>query len=304
MTLGNNARSAYLIGSVVISIAVAGYFIGLQSPGNQRATRASTAYPGYEQNSNVRDAKGKFQERHSERSNERSVKGNYAIEPEVTPATDYAQMHHLTHARGKQWRTTLDWLATNAKRKEVSIPLPEIKITPAEKSFALARRAKNRAFSGAPPTVPHSVSQTSARACIACHGEGLKSETLRISKMSHQFLSNCTQCHVESNPEHMQSIDFGETSFVGLPESTSGHRAFDGAPPQVPHSVWMRADCSSCHGFTGAQGIRSTHPWRTSCLQCHALTSKLDQSEFETDVKFLNPPLIEPNNFNQHGPIK
>jgi nitrate reductase cytochrome c-type subunit len=46
---------------------------------------------------------------------------------------------------------------------------------------------KNRAFNGAPPTIPHPVDQMSSNSCMACHGDGVKTATLRISKMSHQF---------------------------------------------------------------------------------------------------------------------
>ncbi|MBK6532709.1 MAG: hypothetical protein IPF99_24875 [Deltaproteobacteria bacterium] len=38
----------------------------------------------------------------------------------------------------------------------------------------------------------------------------------------------------------------------------------------------MRGRCESCHGVL-SQGIRSTHPWRESCTQCHAPSAALDQ---------------------------
>ena len=202
-------------------------------------------------------------------------------------ATRYADMHEATRHRTTAFRTTLTDL------KSTTDPFAEFKISAEEKTAALQRRDANRAFNGAPPTIPHAVSETSTAACMACHGAGAKTETLRIPKMSHQFLSNCTQCHVESSPRHATASLFRETSFVGLPAPTAGPRAFAGAPPQIPHSTWMRGECMSCHGFAGLQGIRTTHPWRNNCTQCHAPSSKLDQTPLASEPKFLEPPKIE-----------
>ena len=47
------------------------------------------------------------------------------------------------------------------------------------------------------------------------------------------------------------------------------NRAFSGAPPTIPHRVFMRDNCISCHGPTGYHEYRTTHPNRTQCMQCH-----------------------------------
>jgi hypothetical protein len=39
----------------------------------------------------------------------------------------------------------------------------------------------------------------------------------------------------------------------------------------------MREACASCHGPSGKRGLRSTHPVRASCQQCHARSAALDQ---------------------------
>lgn len=252
-------RKTYsIIAFVVISMAVVGYFVGLQSPMNPEMKRAA---------SESGDSK-----HHQESS-------------EAVPATDYADMHVVTKQRSKTWLTSLSDLKFDFD------PTAEIVVTPEQKTFALQLREKNRAFNGAPPTIPHPVDQMSANSCMACHGNGIKTESLRISKMSHQFLANCTQCHVENNPTHMQANLFKESEFVGLPAPTGGPRAYEGAPPMIPHSTWMRVDCMSCHGFAGQQGIRTTHPWRQNCQQCHAPSSKLDQIQLESQPQFL--PALE-----------
>jgi cytochrome c-type protein NapB len=212
---------------------------------------------------------------------------NHRNAEQVLPATHYADLGDMTRRAGKTWRTSLKDLKPNFD------PLAEVTITPQQKSFALSRREQNRAFNGAPPTIPHPADQMSAQSCLACHGEGVKSETLRISKMSHQFLTNCTQCHVENSRQPKPAELFRENSFVGLPAPTGGPRAYEGAPPMIPHSTWMRVDCMSCHGFAGQQGIRTTHPWRQNCQQCHAASSALEQTPLNSEPSFLAPPIVE-----------
>lgn len=142
------------------------------------------------------------------------------------------------------------------------------------KLAALADRARNRAYDGAPPTVPHPVDSQSAASCLACHGEGIKVGDRVASKMSHAAMTNCTQCHVEQSP--VPAV----TAFVGVYRAGPGERANPGAPPTIPHHTWMRENCTSCHGLVTRPGTRTTHPWLTNCTQCHAPSAALDQVEF------------------------
>ncbi|MEO2091880.1 MAG: nitrate reductase cytochrome c-type subunit [Gemmataceae bacterium] len=142
------------------------------------------------------------------------------------------------------------------------------------KQAALADRARNRAYDGAPPTIPHPVEAQSAASCLACHGEGIKVGDRVASKMSHAAMTNCTQCHVE------QASGPVETTFVGVYRAGPGGRANPGAPPTIPHHTWMRENCTSCHGLVARPGTRTTHPWLTNCIQCHAPSAALDQVEF------------------------
>mgnify|MGYP001806541063 CR=1 FL=1 len=142
------------------------------------------------------------------------------------------------------------------------------------KLAALADRAKNRAYDGAPPTIPHPVEAQSAASCLACHGEGVKVGDRVASKMSHAVMTNCTQCHVE------QATTPADTAFVGVYRAGPGERANPGAPPTIPHHTWMRENCTSCHGLVTRPGTRTTHPWLTNCAQCHAPSAALDQVEF------------------------
>lgn len=146
---------------------------------------------------------------------------------------------------------------------------------------ALADRASNRAFDGAPPTIPHPVEAQSAASCLACHGEGTKIGDRVASRISHAHLSNCTQCHVEQSPHGLPfRPEPPASNFTGVFRSGPGTRANPGAPPAIPHHTWMRENCNSCHGLVGRPGTRTTHPWLTNCTQCHAPSAALDQVQF------------------------
>lgn len=150
--------------------------------------------------------------------------------------------------------------------------------TEADKAKALLARASRRAYDGAPPTIPHEVKQRDFPDCLACHAEGLALAGKRAPRMSHARYENCTQCHVPSvAPQPLSPGEPGENAFVGLPSPTSGTRAWAGAPPTIPHPTLMRSECSSCHGVGGPSGIRSTHPARQSCTQCHVSDAVLEQ---------------------------
>ena len=64
---------------------------------------------------------------------------------------------------------------------------------------------------------------------------------------------------------------FGQAQGLSAKESKRLPRAYEGAPPLIPHDVEARKGlCQSCHG-TGEGGAPITpHPDRTHfCLQCH-----------------------------------
>ena len=139
------------------------------------------------------------------------------------------------------------------------------------KVVALLQRRERRAFDGAPPMIPHPVEQGgSAGDCLACHADGLKVAGKTAPVMSHSTLVSCTQCHVSAEPDITMAALPGGNSFVGMASPGAGPRAWLGAPPRIPHKTWMREDCASCHGLTGKPGLRTTHPERGSCTQCHA----------------------------------
>ena len=260
-----------LMATIVISVAIAGYFTGLQAPMTDYRTMAedSLATPGP--------------------SSVIALPSNLLTGTDVLPATHYSQMPLVIRRLADERKENADWTERFGPLRQPNDLDEQIVITPSDKNFALEVRKRNRAFNGAPPTVPHAIDQMSSESCIVCHGPGFNIASLRASRMSHQFLSECSQCHVESNPTHLPASLFGETTFVGLPAPKAGPRAFPGAPPQVPHPTWMRVDCLSCHGPIGEYGIRTTHPWRQDCQQCHAVASELEQTQPNSTPAFLQP---------------
>ncbi|MFT5328303.1 MAG: cytochrome c-type protein NapB [Planctomycetaceae bacterium] len=261
MSMEKKVKATRLIAFVLVSVAVAGYFTGLQAP-----MKASTSSP-------------------PRPVEPLETESTTRLEVGVIPATPYAGIAGATSERRRHTRL--------ASLKSAIDPLAEISIALGDKPAAFDQREQNRSFNGAPPTIPHPVDQRSDASCVACHKEGAMTKSLRIPRMSHAFLANCTQCHVENNPRHMTAFSFRENDFAGLVTPTEGPRAFSGAPPQIPHSTWMRSDCLSCHGHAGQQGIRTTHPWRKNCQQCHAPSASLDQTLLAVEPQFLPGPEIK-----------
>jgi len=132
-------------------------------------------------------------------------------------------------------------------------------------------RAERRAYDGAPPTVPHA---DPGAACSACHdadgqavGEAFAPASPHVGTVRAGGTQRCRQCHVFVTTDEM----FVESRFVGLPQ-TLGHapRATPGAPPVIPHRLLMRENCAACHtGPSARPEIRSSHPERWRCRQCH-----------------------------------
>jgi cytochrome c-type protein NapB len=219
--------------------------------------------------------------------------------PEAIAATSYRDFDRRRAGPNRDWHNTV----ASLQQPKLDLFQPPQR-NEASRRETLAARARRRAFDGAPPVVPHPIDQRSTASCLVCHGEGLSIGTAptgvatRATKLSHGFLANCTQCHVEQQATDLEAFPHVENSFEGKAAPLGGRRAWTGAPPTVPHSVFMRESCLSCHGPAGAEPIRTTHAWRTNCLQCHAPSAVLDQAAANDDLLFPSddsqPPISEP----------
>lgn len=143
---------------------------------------------------------------------------------------------------------------------------------------SIEQRAGLRAYEGAPPVIPHPIGDLNVQTCRACHAEGLRAGDKVARMVSHTYLTNCTQCHVEAAEPPADAAAPAGNTFVGLRASGyGGTRAWAGAPPVIPHPTFMRTNCVSCHGEHGYDGWRPDHLSRTNCVQCHVPAAELDQ---------------------------
>ena len=212
--------------------------------------------------------------------------------PEAPAAVRYAEMDAIARGPNGSFHSDLASLVSRTPGL-----LDGVTNTAQAKAAALAARAAGRAFDGAPPVIPHPVDELDVRSCAACHGEGRIIRGRIASRMSHQPYTSCTQCHAPvGNPGLGPGIEV-DNLFAGLAAPTQGPRAWEGAPPLIPHKTLMRENCMSCHGLAGRPGMRSTHPWRSSCLQCHAGSAEHDGFLFAVEGelgKVVFPPPTGP----------
>lgn len=203
---------------------------------------------------------------------------------EVDEARSYAELMEHPYEGNPHWRQELERLSQD--RPSLT---DEVERTPQMFEEAIEDRMEHRAYEGAPPTIPHAIGETGGTECMACHGDGLEIDGRLATPMSHEYMTNCTQCHI---PE-TGSIPAADTrydelpldnEFAGLERWGEGQRAHPGAPPVNPHPEHMREDCMSCHGEMARPGLRTTHPWKTECTQCHAPSSTLDQHPAMSDL--------------------
>lgn len=137
---------------------------------------------------------------------------------------------------------------------------------------AARERAERRAYDGAPPVIPH---PSFGAACTSCHtSQGIEVKGVGFAPPSpHEKTPGmggsprCQQCHVFQAGESL----FAENTFEGLPQDLrSGERLYAGAPPIIPHALFMREHCLACHtGPAAREEVRCSHPDRLRCQQCH-----------------------------------
>ena len=134
---------------------------------------------------------------------------------------------------------------------------------------------KNRAFYGAPPSIPHAVAERNmgGNSCLKCHENGgyVDKYNAYAPVTPHPEKVNCRQCHV---PQKTQSL-FVATNWTRTTGAVVGNKALLTSPPIIPHQIQFRENCLSCHAGPGApKEIRTTHPNRVNCRQCHVINDK------------------------------
>jgi nitrate reductase (cytochrome), electron transfer subunit len=160
-----------------------------------------------------------------------------------------------------------------------------------------------RAFPGAPPRIPHGLTELEFRdgRCNTCHERGGYVERFAAYApvTPHPELGQCLQCHVPDAalvglplPDDSRdavcyqchTLDARTPLFAALDWPTPSwpetqRAALPGGPPPIPHQLQLRENCLACHMGAGAmEEIRTTHPERANCRQCHMTSAP------ETDV--------------------
>ena len=132
-------------------------------------------------------------------------------------------------------------------------------------------RAMRRAYDGAPPVIPH---EGFSRDCLTCHDDGgVAVDGVGYAPRSpHAETSGvvggrCQQCHVQQ----FRNAVWRMNDFAGVRQDLRrGDRLYDGAPPIMPHRLFMREACATCHtGPAAREEIRMRHDERDRCRQCH-----------------------------------
>ncbi|MCB9059934.1 MAG: nitrate reductase cytochrome c-type subunit [Halobacteriovoraceae bacterium] len=131
---------------------------------------------------------------------------------------------------------------------------------------------ERRAYHGAPPVIPHKIKTTmeggEVQYCLHCHKNGNFAPEFNAYApvVPHPDYMNCRQCHVaKETSSRFSGIDWKRPEPKKL-RNTS----LPGAPPIIPHGLQLRENCASCHwGPSAMKDIRTGHPERVNCLQCH-----------------------------------
>lgn len=239
----------YVVAAIVVGVAVIGFFTGTSGPGYSSANEATPEH-------------------------------DEPVLADVRTAPTYSQLRVTPRGTDAPFRADLARL-----RDGLPTRTAEVDLTGSSKATALAERSARRAFSGAPPTIPHPVRHRAASECLACHEFGAKLGDYQAPAVPHDSFQVCTQCHPMEDPltpwgrvsdgiaDDPRDVD---NAFVGLAEPTAGDRWSPISPPTVPHASHMRENCDSCHGVSGKHPMRSTHPDRQNCEQCHAPNASLE----------------------------
>ena len=251
-------RLAVLAAFAAFATGVSGYFMGL---------RQSTARPEDVSTSQIQTALN---------SEEKAI-----------TAPNYAGLRSHAHQPNANWQPRISDLPPAPQSWEGAT-----KLSPEQQALQRERREARRAFSGAPPVVPHPVNQRNSASCLACHGHPTRIAGLSVPQISHPTFTHCLQCHaagtgptsVWTRPSAELSTPLVDNTFQGLPAPMKASRAFAGAPPVMSHPLWMRQNCVTCHGAGGSSAIKPDHATRQNCLQCHATNSTLEQRPFSTGI--------------------
>ena len=151
----------------------------------------------------------------------------------------------------------------------------------------------NRSFIGGPPIIPHPLvaeKGIGGKDCLQCHQNGGYVDQFKAFApvTPHPEFVNCKQCHVPQKTEKLfKKSDWAKTRAPPIHQV-----AFEGGPPVIPHGLQLRENCLSCHaGPATPREIKTSHPERVNCRQCHLPknTNDLFQKPAPAGKGFIRP---------------
>lgn len=150
-------------------------------------------------------------------------------------------------------------------------------------------RAERRLYDGAPPVIPHKPLNISCTQCHTSTGReapplGFAPANPHAATRGISGTSYCQQCHVFRRSE--STFNNSPNDFSGLSQHfVPAERLYPGAPPVIPHRVFMRENCASCHSGPAARlEIVCRHIQRANCRQCHVPQTAPDDEAAAPDL--------------------
>jgi cytochrome c-type protein NapB len=135
---------------------------------------------------------------------------------------------------------------------------------------------QRRVYPGSPPFIPHEVIEAKFdgnTSCLDCHGKGgyVPRFQAYAPVTPHPEQVNCRQCHVPQETERF----FRPNQWITVKKPKLKQPMLPGGPPPIPHRLQDRGYCLSCHaGPSAIREIRTSHPERVHCRQCHMAISE------------------------------
>lgn len=160
-----------------------------------------------------------------------------------------------------------------------------------------------RAYPGAPPRIPHGLTEEEFRrtTCNVCHRRGgwvarfgtyapvtphpeygsclqchlPLDELVGIPRPVSESALVCDQCHVDPDAPRRT---FVEVDWRPAEWPETDRQAMAGSPHLIPHGLESRNNCLACHSGPGAVvELRTDHPERLGCRQCHVPDGSTDE---------------------------
>lgn len=183
----------------------------------------------------------------------------------VMPAASYSEMRRSESAVTSRWEATEEYEQPATRSLDVPPPVDVSIVVSTSVAVPAANYSEMRIADTGPtsrwkPSLERIHSGTEYQRCITCH-----------------------------NP-HSAEIAPSPTDKIMSLSTRTARRAFNGAPPVIPHAVEQTDDaaCYACHGEGARVGQRTanrmSHGLLVNCMQCHAAPPPKPFAHLDTEA--------------------